>query len=332
MRALRSPRTPKGGVRISRELSRRKFLGSASAGALACSGWRFGAARFSILTSPGGEAAASDPKSSRIVDMHVHFDEKNPNYIGDFLRISDRLNLTACMLIPFANRQVVTRAAKQHPAQIVPFGYVDLDAPDVVKQVEELHSLGFRGLGELEFVKKAYNDPSYFPVYELANRYAWIVVFHTGIVLRQHFNEPEDVASGRMRPIHLEEIARRFPKITVLGAHCGNPEYQWAAEVACWNPNVFFDLSESTLTKMHGRLANFKEIFWWSGSGESNVKTPDNDPSAFVKLVFGSDSGLDGIERMINQYHALFDACDVPENTQKLIMGGTLSKLLGLPD
>jgi len=139
------------------------------------------------------------------------------------------------------------------------------------------------------------------------------------------------VASGRMRPIYLEEIARRWPKITVLGAHCGNPEYEWAAEIARWNSNVFFDLSGSSLTKMKDRLARFKEIFWWSGGGESQVKTPDNDPSAFVKLVFGSDSGLDGIDRVIGQYRALFDACEVPEPTRKRIMGGTLSKLLGLP-
>src|SRR5437879_13343318 len=57
-----------------------------------------------------------------------------------------------------------------------------------------------------------------------------------------------------MRPIHLEEIARRFPKITLVGAHCGNPEYEWAAEIARWNPNVFFDLSGSTLAKMQGRF------------------------------------------------------------------------------
>jgi predicted TIM-barrel fold metal-dependent hydrolase len=197
--------------------------------------------------------------------------------------------------------------------------------------VEELHSLGFRGLGELEFVKKPYNDPSYFPAYELANRYGWLVLFHTGIVLRKNFDEPEDVASGRMRPIHLEEVARRFPKITVVGAHCGNPEYEWAAEIARWNPNVFFDLSGSTLTKMHGRLAEFQRIFWWSALDWS-VKTPDNDPSAFVKLVFGSDSDLSGVESVANQYRALFDACDVPERTRKMIMGGTLAKLLGLPE
>jgi predicted TIM-barrel fold metal-dependent hydrolase len=279
----------------------------------------------------GDDVRGPHAGGSRIVDMHIHFDEKNPNYLDNFLRVSDRLNLTALMHTPFANRKVVVEAARKHPGQIVPSGYIDLDAPDVVKQVQELHALGYRSLGELEFVKKPYNDPSYFPVYELANEYGWIVMFHTGIVLREKFTEPENVASGRMRPIYLEEIARRWPKITVLGAHCGNPEYEWAAEIARWNSNVFFDLSGSSLTKMKDRLARFREIFWWSGGGESEVKTPDNDPSAFVKLVFGSDSGLDGIDRVIGQYRALFDACDVPEPTRKRIMGGTLSKLLGLP-
>jgi len=268
--------------------------------------------------------------------MHVHFDEKNPNFITDFLKVSERLNLTACMLTPFANRKVVADAAKQRPTQIIPFGFVDLDAPDAVKQVEELHAMGYRGLGEMEFVKKPYNDPSYLPVYELANRYGWIVLFHTGIVLRRKFDEPEDVASGRMRPIYLEEIARRFPKITVLGAHCGNPEYEWAAEIARWNPNVFWDLSGSTLTKMQGRLADFQKIFWWSNtewqSPEWKAKKPDSDPSAFVKIVFGSDNGLDGIESVVNQYHALFEACGIPARTRKMIMGGTVSNMLGLSD
>src|SRR5437667_20784 len=80
----------------------------------------------------------------RIVDMHVHFDEKNPGFLDDLLKLANRMNLTACLLTPFAHRRVVTEAAKQHPRQIVPFGFVDLDAPDVVPQVEELHSLGFR--------------------------------------------------------------------------------------------------------------------------------------------------------------------------------------------
>jgi len=38
------------------------------------------------------------------------------------------------------------------------------------------------------------------------------------------------------------------------------------------------------------------------------------------------------VESVANQYRALFDACDVPERTRRLIMGGTLTKLLSLPE
>ena len=213
--------------------SRREFL---IAGGMAAA---VSVSRDALATPPANvvlpdvSSQASDKAAQRIV-------------IGDLVRVCERLNMTACMLTPYSNRKVIADAAKQYPARIVPFGYVDLDAPDVVQQVEELHKLNYRGLGELEFVKKPFTDPSYMPVYELANRYGWVVLFHTGIVLRKKFDEPEDVASYRMRAFHLEEIARRFPKITVLGAHCGNPEYEWAAEVARWNPNVYFDLSGST--------------------------------------------------------------------------------------
>jgi uncharacterized protein len=308
------------------QISRRKFLGAA---AIAASSLSSRMAGKSAVENATEQTPASSSSADRIVDMHVHFDEANPSFVDDLLKVCNSINLTACVLTPFASRKIVAEAAKQHPGQIVPFGYIDLDAPDVVQQVEEFHSLGYRGLGELEFVKKPFNDPSYFPVYELANRYAWIVLFHTGIVLRKNFGEPEDVASGRMRPIHLEEIARRFPKITVLGAHCGNPEYEWAAEISRWNPNVFFDLSGSSLTKMRDRLADFRKIFWWSGS-DWGTRSLTDDPSAYSKLVFGSDVKPSEIESVVRQYRALFDACDVPPQTRQLVMGGTLAKMLKL--
>ena len=306
--------------------SRRQFL--TAMGAAATVSVSRGAVATTAMLSDGS-SASSDKAADRIVDMHVHFDEKKPNFVDDLVKVTEPLNVTACVLTPYRSRMVVAEAAKRHPARIVPFGSVDLDAPDAVRQAEEFHALGYRGLGELEFVKKPYTDPSYMPVYELANRYSWVILFHTGIVLRQKFEEPEDVASYRMRAFHLEEIARRFPKITVLGAHCGNPEYEWAGEVARWNPNVFFDLSGSTLTKMHDRLGDLRKIFWWTGT-KWGTKTPEDDPSAFVKLVFGSDEGLDGIAPALNQYRAMFDACDVPMPTRKLILGGTLIKILGL--
>jgi hypothetical protein len=79
---------------------------------------------------------------------------------------------------------------------------------------------------------------------------------------------------------------------------------------------------------MKDRLTDFRKIFWWSGSQEG-TKTPNNDASAFSKIVFGSDTSLDSIEGVIGQYRGLFQACGVAESTQRLIMGGTLSKVLG---
>lgn len=313
---------------MSERISRRGFLKGAGAAATAIPLGAIGKAASEEADAEKERSATAD--NNRIVDIHIHFDEKNPNFIRDLVTLADRINLTACLLTPYAYRSQVASAARQYPKQIVPFGFIDLDAPDVLAQVRDFHALGYRGLGELEFVQKPYTDPSYLPVYQLADEYAWVVMFHTGIVLRRSVDQPENVASYRMRAFHLEEIARRFPRLTVIGAHCGNPEYEWAAEVARWNPNVFFDLSGSTLTKMSSRLQEFKNYFWWSGQGEWKTATPANDPSAFIKLVFGSDSGLDGIERVVSQYQALFKACDVPASTQQMIMGGTLAQILRL--
>jgi len=64
--------------------------------------------------------------------------------------------------------------------------------------------------------------------------------------------------------------------------------------------------------------------------GEWKTATPANDESAFIKLLFGSDSGLDGIEHVVSQYRALFKSCDVPVSVQRMIMGGTLAGMLRL--
>jgi len=311
------------------ELSRRSFmtgtLKTAAAATLALTSAEQGSADAASQDSSSASAAGG----GRIVDIHLHY-KRTPGFIDDFLRTTEHLNVTACMLTPFEDRKEVAEAAKKHPTRIIPMGSVLLDAPDVTQQIEELHDMGYRGLGELEFPQKTYVDASYMKVYELANRYKWVVLFHTGIVLRAKFTEPENVASYRMSSQFIEEIARRFPQITVIGAHCGNPDYQWSAEIARWNPNVFFDLSGSTLTKLSGRLDEFSKFFWWSKT-EEGTETPEKNPSAFTKIVFGTDTSPAGAEHVLGQYNAMFDANGVPESARRLVLGGTLSKIFGLP-
>jgi uncharacterized protein len=314
---------------MKNELSRRSFVTGTLKTAAAASLALPGAEQGNSAPTPQAASAAASTGAGRIVDIHLHY-KREPGFIDDFLRTTEHLNVTGCILTPFEDRKEVAEAAKKHPTRIIPMGSVLLDAPDVTQQIEELHDLGYRGLGELEFPKKTYVDPSYTKVYELANRYKWVVLFHTGIVLRAKFTEPEDVASYRMNSQYIEEIARRFPQITVIGAHCGNPDYQWSAEIARWNPNVFFDLSGSTLTKLSNRLDKFSEFFWWSNTGEGTA-TPENNPSAFTKIVFGTDTSPASAGHVLSQYNAMFEANSVPDSTRKLVLGGTLSKIFGLP-
>jgi len=271
------------------------------------------------------EPRASALPAGRIVDMHVHYRHHEPKFLDTFLKLSDKLNLTGCILTPFEHRKIVADAARQHPTKIIPFGALHLDAPDVTKQIEELHDIGYRGIGEISSMQRNCSDSVYFPVFELASKYKWILMFHTGIVGRDKFDDPSNVASGRMRPIYLEEIARQFPKLTILGAHLGNPEYEWAAEVTRWNPNVYFDLSGTTLSKMAGRLNDFRKIFWWMD--QEWEAQPTDDPSPYSKIVFGTDTGTPNIEAVLERYVAMFEACDVPERTRKMVLGGTLSKM-----
>ena len=117
-------------------------------------------------------------------------------------------------------------------------------------------------------------------------------------------------------PVHLEEIARRFPRLTVLGAHCGNPRCEWAAEVSRWNPNVFFDLSGSTLQKMRGRLNHFQDVFWWTGVGQDTA-TPNNDPERVHQAGVRLRHELERIETVVGALPgALRRFCDVPQSTR----------------
>lgn len=112
---------------MSNSLSRRKFVRDPGAAAAALPD-RLALLQGNLHSAHSLANAAPDSPavSDRIVDIHVHFDENNPNFINDFLRVSEKLNLTACMLTLFASRPVVLDAAKQRPTRIVPFDFVDL--------------------------------------------------------------------------------------------------------------------------------------------------------------------------------------------------------------
>lgn len=264
----------------------------------------------------------------KLIDCHVHH-----NGSEDFLeklaaKMETLQGMSMLITMPQDLDQVST-FMKSHPGRLIGLGQIDLDAPGALETIDRFHKAGFRGIGELTKPHYSYDDRRYWPIYERAEQYRMIVLFHTGIVNRNHPEIATDASSDRMRVSTLDLIARRFPQLTIIGAHLGNPDYAWAGEIGRWNPNVYFDVSGSTLIKKQEDYAFFKSIFWWTNVVSAH--TPKSNRTAFEKLVFGSDvfeGDLGELDRELERYHRMLDTCNVPAEAQAKIFSGTLWNIL----
>jgi uncharacterized protein len=270
-------------------------------------------------------AQSAQPK---IIDGHVHYNG-DPAFLQKLLQKLESVDGMAFLLVPPADMDTAVPFIHAHPNRLTGFGSIKLDAPNVLEQVDRFHAAGFRGLGEITSSLHNYDDRAYWPVYERAARYHMILLFHTGVVARGDPQKPQDVSFDRMRATRLDVIARHFPTLIVIGAHMGNPDYAEAAEIGRWDPNLYFDLSGSSLIKKQNDYTFFKSIFWWSGV--ESPHTPKSGHSAFEKLVFGSDvfgEDLPEFDRELKRYHEMLDACGVPKQAQENIFSGTLWRIL----
>jgi hypothetical protein len=270
-------------------------------------------------------AAQTPPK---LIDCHVHHNGENA-FLEKLLGKLETAQGMALLITQPKDLPAVTAFMKAHPNRLVGLGDISLDAPNVLATIDRFRAAGFRGLGEMSGPRYSYDDRRYWPIYERAEKYRMILLFHTGIVNRTHPETPSDISSDRMRVSTLDLIARRFPKLTIIGAHLGNPDYAWAAEIGRWNPNLYFDVSGSSLLKKQNDYTFFQSIFWWSSVVSPH--TPKARASAFEKLVFGSDvfdGDLDEFDGELDRYHRMLDACGVPAEAQANIFGGTLWRIL----
>lgn len=283
------------------------------------------AALLDISASTISFAQATAPK---LIDVHVHFNGEE----GVLPRLLDKLDHAdglAILLVTPKGMPGAIRFIREHPNRFVGFGDIKLDDPDVLNQIELFHKAGFRGLGEISSTLKNYDDGAYWPIYELANKFHMILLFHTGIVNRPQPELSTNISFDRSRITRLDLIARHWPTLTLIGAHLGNPDYAEAAEVGRWNPNLYFDASGTTLLKKKDDYRFFRSIFWWSGVVSPH--TPSGRSGAFTKLVFGSDvfgGELKEFDSSLANYHAMLNDCEVPADDQSLIFSGTMWRIL----
>jgi uncharacterized protein len=273
-------------------------------------------------------SASTQTSPPKLIDVHEHYNGE-PGVLEQLLTRLNAADGLGFLLTTDKGFSQASRFIRDHPDRFIGFGDIRLDDPDVLHKIDRFHQAGFRGLGEITSALKDYDDAAYWPIYDRAAKYHMILLFHTGIVLRDKPEVPANISFDRMRATRLDLIARHWPELIIIGAHLGNPDYQEAGEIARWNPNLYFDLSGSSLIKKRNDYGFFRSIFWWSGIVSPH--TPAGGPDAFEKLVYGSDvfnGELGEFDDSQARYRAMLDACQVPANVQAMIFSGTMWRIL----
>ena len=314
---------------LTERMRRREFLGSGAKAAM-------GAAVLTAANSTPKPAAASSGSSTAkmpkfILDSHIHCGGTE-GWVEEMVKTYRRNNAIALVLTWMDDMALMKDAAASYPDVFINCGRVNLDDSNTIREVETFKKNGFVGM-KFHSPQKNYDDPSYFQIYRLCEEYRLHTLFHTGVSSHRIKDEPQWGSSARMRPMYLDTICRQFPRLTVQGAHLGNPWYDEAAEAARWNPTLYFDVTGSTLLKFIklGKLARMSEVLWWaSDEAEHNPHTLKGGPGAWEHIVFGTDEKPSGLTANIERFQRMLDANNVPQVTREKMWGMTMAKVLGI--
>lgn len=177
------------------------------------------------------------------------------------------------------------------PDRLFGVGSVDISRPmAAVAEVRRcVEDLGFKAIRVLPWLwTLPPNDRRYYPVYVACAGMGvpfCLQVGHTGPMMP---SEP-----GRPIP-YLDDVAREFPELTIVGGHIG---YPWTTEMialATKFPNVFIDTSAYTIRRYPPEL-----VAYLKAHGEKKVLFGSNYPMiAPAKCLEGLDAlGLDDDRR-----------------------------------
>ena len=261
-----------------------------------------------------------------IIDAHHHLGGGD-EYPGKLVAECDRLKIDkmCLMALPepygFSSNTAVEKAFQKYPDRLIGFAHIALGT-DKPEKVVEYQSRGFKGL-KFIIPPANYDDKSFYPVYKKAEEVGMPVLFHLGIVARDDRFKDYDINSNRMRPIYLDTIARAFPDLQIIGAHLGNPWFDEAAMAARWNPNLYFDITGSTLKKKDP--TDIGKLLWWTAT------TRYRDPlkrEAWEKIVFGSDVPFNEIGDVLNDYKKTLGALNIKKEIQDKVFGSTMARIL----
>lgn len=273
-----------------------------------------------------------------IIDTHHHY-QNVPNYEDLLAEEYAKVGIAKVCLISLPGEEGIARlkaAMRKYPDLILGLAQFDWRShtpDDIVRFKAE----GFAGV---KFIRPLlpYNHKDLWPIYEKCQEQGLPGLFHTGIVgrggssrglMRAATRDGMDVAcfvdNSYMHPVYLDTLARLFPAWQIQGAHLGNPWYEEASMSCRWNPNLYFDLSGSTLKKKKPEFLG--ELLWWNRF--TRYRDPDGR-DAWEKIVFGSDVAYYEAHDVLHDYDRVFRALNLSEEIKWQVLGGTAAKIYGI--
>ena len=150
--------------------------------------------------------------------------------------------------LPAVTNDDVARVVERFPDMFVGWAHVDpwkgkLAIRELRRAVKEL---GLRGVGEFHPIMQAFipSDPHFDELWQACDELKVPVAFHTGTT-----GSGAGMPGGggfriyNSHPMYLDELAAKFPNLTIIGCH---PSFPWGDDmlaVAVHKKNVLIDLS-----------------------------------------------------------------------------------------
>lgn len=142
--------------------------------------------------------------------------------------------------VTFVHNASVAAVAALYPDRFLPFAGADILAGDsAVDEFERwVVEHGFRGLSLRPFmIGRPASDPAYFPCYAKCVELGVPVSIHTSA------DWTRTRLSDLGHPRHIDDVACRFPELTILMSHGGYPWVLQACLIAWKHPNVYLELA-----------------------------------------------------------------------------------------
>ena len=261
----------------------------------------------------------------RIIDAHRHLFVTPEVETDEILRGMDTFGIERTVLLPiddlgeFLGRKVggqdaVTKAVAEHPDRFAGAVYVNPQKPDAIERIRSLADKGFKVVKMWPPIGYWPDDEAFDPVYETIASYKLPIIAHTGVTNLAVPGHRKFAHSKYSEIVLFDGLVRKFPEITWVFAHAGDPHFTWAIMISMGNENVYLNLVGGVDSWDARLITEYEAIgrVW---------------PLPFEKLIWGSDNLP--LEGAFDYWRDLFERNGAGKHLESFF-GGNAEKILGV--